>query len=116
MTDLRKKSHNVGVAVCIKTMGPCCKPVELSPPFSFRSSRRARITRLDESHIVKSGPLEHLRGELHFYRSIPPELSKLFPKLVEGNDNPSLTMPSMTITKVKQTGMSEMQRRDIINY
>ena len=54
---------------------------------------------LDEKHIVKFAPIEFLDGELHFYRSIPPELSHMFPKLVEANESLNLELPSMTTTK-----------------
>lgn len=64
-------------------------------------SARLRITCLDDKHIVKSAPIEYLRGELHFYRSIPAELTGLFPKLIEANDDPSLALPSITITKAR---------------
>ncbi|CAN0499144.1 unnamed protein product, partial [Scytosiphon promiscuus] len=54
-----------------------------------------------DKHIVKSAPLEYLQGELHFYRSIPAELAHLFPNLVQVNDDPSLALPSITITRVR---------------
>lgn len=60
-----------------------------------------RITCSEDNLVTKSAPLEYLRGELHFYQSIPPELVHLFPTLVEVNDDPNLAMPSMTMTKVR---------------
>lgn len=66
----------------------------------FCSYTIARITCLEGKYVVKSAPLEFLRGELHFYRSIPPDLSHLFPKLVEANESPDADLPSITITKV----------------
>eukprot|EP00904_Undaria_pinnatifida_P013269 jgi/Undpi1/9072/HiC_scaffold_26.g11532.m1 len=67
-----------------------------------------RITCLDDKHIVKSAPIEYLRGELHFYRSIPAELTGLFPKLIEANDDPSLALPSITITKIDGVSFSHL--------
>lgn len=43
--------------------------------------------------------MEYLRGELHYYRSIPTELTHLFPTLVGASEDASQAMPSMTITK-----------------
>ncbi|CAM9959645.1 unnamed protein product, partial [Hapterophycus canaliculatus] len=64
----------------------------------------SRVSCVDESLVVKSAPLEYLRGELHFYRSIPPELTHLFPTLVEADDGDSTrAMPSMTITKARRS-------------
>ncbi|CAN0125455.1 unnamed protein product, partial [Ectocarpus sp. 4 AP-2014] len=67
-----------------------------------------RITCSEDNLVTKSAPLEYLRGELHFYRSIPPELGHLFPTLVEVNDDPALAMPSMTITKIDGVSFSHL--------
>lgn len=72
--------------------------------FSFLCTgapRWSRITQLDDKHIVKFAPSEYLRGELHFYRSIPSALSHYFPRLVEGRDDASLEIPYITITKAR---------------
>lgn len=58
-----------------------------------------RIACLGDNLVTKSAPVEYLRGELHFYRSIPPELTHLFPTLVGASEDASQALPSMTITK-----------------
>lgn len=76
-----------------------CSPRPDDASSSSVGRRRPRITRLDERLIVKSAPVEYLRGEANFYRAIPPELSDLFPKLVACNDDEGALLPSITITK-----------------
>ncbi|CAM9166762.1 unnamed protein product [Pylaiella littoralis] len=74
-----------------------CFAQHFIPPRSFN-----RVACSDNDLVVKAAPSEYLRGELHFYRSIPPELTHLFPTLVEVADDPSLAMPSITITKASE--------------
>lgn len=69
---------------------------------TLRSSSGTRITLKDAEHVVKTGPEEYLRGELHFYRSIPPELAHLFPRLIEASDKLTPGLPSLTITKASR--------------
>lgn len=65
-----------------------------------------RIACVGDNLVTKSAPMEYLRGELHFYRSIPPKLTRLFPTLVRASEGASQAMPSMTITKA--SGRDEM--------
>lgn len=73
------------------------QPISLPTLFADEPIRIISWTRSTSSRFA---PFEFLDGELHFYRFIPPELSNLFPKLVEANESPNLELPSMTITKV----------------
>eukprot|EP00752_Nemacystus_decipiens_P003093 g2864.t1 len=57
----------------------CCFEEHFMTPRSFN-----RIACLGDNLVTKSAPMEYLRGELHFYRSIPPELTHLFPTLIDG--------------------------------
>lgn len=66
-----------------------------------------RIACLGDNLVTKSAPMEYLRGELHFYRSIPPELTHLFPTLVGASEDAGQALPSMTITKA--SGQNEMR-------
>ncbi|CAM9558807.1 unnamed protein product, partial [Sphacelaria rigidula] len=67
-----------------------------------------KITSIGDRHIVKSGPFEFLRGELHFYKSVPPALSQFFPKLVEQNVEPGLESSSITITRIDGVSYSHL--------
>lgn len=71
----------------------------------------ARIACLGDDLVTKSAPLEYLRGELHFYRSIPPELTHLFPTLVAASEDASQELPSMTITKASDRDYQMMHAR-----
>lgn len=55
---------------------------------------------LDELHVVKTGPVHVMRGELHWYRNIPADLADLFPRPVELSDC-GTHMASMVMTKVE---------------
>ncbi|CAM9314502.1 unnamed protein product [Ectocarpus fasciculatus] len=85
-----------------EAVSSCCAQ-DFMPPRSFN-----RITCSEDNLVTKSAPLEYLRGELHFYRSIPPELVHLFPTVVEVNDDPALAMPSMTMTKIDGVSFSHL--------
>jgi len=54
---------------------------------------------LDEHHIVKTGPVSVMRGELFWYRQIPTELADLFPEPVEISDDGAL-LASIVMKKV----------------
>mmetsp|Transcript_22652 Transcript_22652/g.67035 ORF Transcript_22652/g.67035 Transcript_22652/m.67035 type:complete len:663 (-) Transcript_22652:528-2516(-) len=60
------------------------------------------VAPLDDMHVAKTGPLGVMRGELHWYRNIPPELVDLFPRPVELNQGGSL---SATIVMTKVNGV-----------
>merc|ERR1719352_752264 len=55
---------------------------------------------LDEHHIVKTGPVSVMRGELFWYRQIPTELNDLFPEPVEISDSGS-HLASIVMKKVE---------------
>lgn len=62
-----------------------------------------------KDHVIKSSTPSVLRGECHWYRSIPPTLSKLFPEpleVVEGDQHVSLS--SITMTKVSGPTFSHL--------
>ncbi|CAM9226622.1 unnamed protein product, partial [Scytosiphon promiscuus] len=81
----------------VESATSACFEQDFVTPRSFN-----RVSCVDNNLVVKSAPFEYLRGELFFYRSIPPDLTHLFPTLVEANDDsPGQTMPSMTITKAR---------------
>jgi len=54
---------------------------------------------LDERHVAKSGPVHVMRGELYWYRHIPPALTDLFPTPVEMSDT-GTHLASIVMTKV----------------
>lgn len=57
-----------------------------------------------KAHVVKSSDPNVLRGEIHWYRSIPPPLARFFPEpleFVEGNAGQGeVVMSSITMSKV----------------
>jgi capsule biosynthesis phosphatase len=55
---------------------------------------------LDDLHVVKTGPVNVMRGELHWYRNIPSDLADLFPRAVEISDG-GTHMASIVMTKVE---------------
>jgi len=55
---------------------------------------------LDEQHVVKTGPVHVMRGELHWYRNIPADLTDLFPRPVEISDG-GAHMASIVMSKVE---------------
>eukprot|EP00903_Cladosiphon_okamuranus_P016587 g15301.t1 len=67
-----------------------------------------RIACLGDNLVTKSAPMEYLRGELHFYRSVPPALTHLFPTLVGANEDASQALPSITITKIDGVSFSHL--------
>merc|ERR1712151_774453 len=54
---------------------------------------------LDERHVAKTGPTHVMRGELYWYRHIPPALTDLFPTPVEMSDT-GMHLASVVMTKV----------------
>jgi hypothetical protein len=54
----------------------------------------------DDLHVFKTGPVHVMRGELHWYKNIPPELVDIFPKPVETSEC-GIHMASILMTKVE---------------
>lgn len=93
---------------CLSTPDQRYRPPPV-PPFrnymlsqSSGNAKNVRIACLGDNLVTKSAPMEYLRGELHFYRSIPPELTHLFPTLVGASEDASQALPSMTMTKASE--------------
>eukprot|EP00747_Dinoflagellata_sp_TGD_P101251 gnl/TRDRNA2_/TRDRNA2_168288_c2_seq1.p1 gnl/TRDRNA2_/TRDRNA2_168288_c2~~gnl/TRDRNA2_/TRDRNA2_168288_c2_seq1.p1 ORF type:complete len:575 (-),score=85.34 gnl/TRDRNA2_/TRDRNA2_168288_c2_seq1:40-1635(-) len=54
---------------------------------------------LDDRHVVKTGPCHVMRGEIFWYRQVPPNLEDLFPKAIEISEGSH--MSSVVMTKVE---------------
>ncbi|CAE7946376.1 unnamed protein product [Symbiodinium sp. KB8] len=56
-----------------------------------------------QSHVIKSSKVDVLKGECHWYRSIPPRLAGYFPQLIEieeGDASSSDAVSSITMARV----------------
>ena len=64
-----------------------------------------------KSHVIKSSKVDVLKGECHWYRSIPSSLASYFPELIEieeGDASCSDAVSSITMTKVPGVTFSHL--------
>ncbi|CAJ1441433.1 unnamed protein product [Effrenium voratum] len=62
-----------------------------------------------KAHVIKSSAPDVLRGECHWYRSIPPELSCYFPRPVEIQEGEGISsVSSITMEKVQGVTFSHL--------
>ena len=73
-------------------------------PFASGDAERKAHGVHPEAHVIKSSAPDVLRGECHWYRSIPPELSCYFPRPVEIQEGEGISsVSSITMEKARET-------------
>jgi len=52
-------------------------------PNKIRNNKYNKIRRCDDAYIVKTGPIDIMKGELFYYQNIPSRLEDYFPRLID---------------------------------
>ena len=63
---------------------------------------------VDAAHIIKTGPLSVMKGELHWYRSAPAALAPYFPAVTELSTQPETNSASIVMARISGVTFSHL--------